>query len=353
MCTKKELFRDYYYLDCARVAFDRARVLAAVPVAADVVCFEGTRNMLAILVSTLTYNAFSGLVHRPPMITRHGRAIICKKAEADDEMSKLLGSLNAGMNSWSDFADNNLPADNKQTPKTKNAGRQKTKRKGKDGKLYLRDGPKRPAKATKLAAKRKASADSTTDLDAAISNAEALNNKNARVRIEESKAGGKKLTIIRGLESMPSEQSREILKGMKQALAVGGRVTAQGQLEIQGSHAEMCMLRLQKAGFTDVKLAGGAGNARSAKPAWNAPKEVRELAETRRRDAKRADAKAKEAKRNAARAPSAVAAKMLDQLRASEQQEVAKLRRSDLPKAEKRLVKEKLARIQQRIAEAS
>ena len=58
----------------------------------------------------------------------------------DDEQKKLLASLNSGMNSWSNFDDDAK----KIKPASKNAARQTTKRKGKDGKLYLRDGPKRP-----------------------------------------------------------------------------------------------------------------------------------------------------------------------------------------------------------------
>ena len=78
-----------------------------------------------------------------------------------------------------------------------------------------------------------------------------------------------------------------------------------------------------------------------------------ELAEATKRIAKRAEAKARDAERAAAQTPSAVAAKMLDQLRESEQQEAARLRRSDLPKAERRLAREKLERIQQRLADAA
>ena len=275
---------------------------------------------------------------------RHG-AVVCKGD--DEKTNQLIASLNAGMNSWSDFES----SEKKETKApTKNAANQKTKRKGKDGKLYLRDGPKRPPAMTKLALKRKSSIGSAA-IDAAIKNAEAMSS--TRVRIEESKAGGKKLTIIRGLEGLPKERSREILKDIKQALAVGGRVNKQGALEVQGAHADVCMLRLQKAGFGDVKLAGAAGSRQPGKPAWNAPREVRELAEATRRSAKRAEAKAKDAERAAARAPAAVAARMINQLRASEQQEAAKLRRSDLPKAERRSAKEKLERIQQRIADAS
>ena len=68
--------------------------------------------------------------------------------------------------------------------------------------------------------------------------------------------------------------------------------------------------------------------------------------------AKAAAGKRAEKARVAARAPAAVAAKMLAQLRASEQLEIAKLRRSDVPRAEKALAQEKLDRIQRRIAEA-
>lgn len=269
------------------------------------------------------------------MPARHSD-IACK-ADAD-ERERLLASLNAGMNSWSNFDDQSSGAAKK--PVTKNAGKQKTKRKGKDGKIYLRDGPKRPSQLTKLDKRRKGT------IDASVAAATAAAESSCCVRIEESKAGGKKLTTIRGLEALPSERSKGLLKALKTALAVGGRINGQAQLEIQGEHAEACLLRLKREGFVDVRLAGGAGSKKPGKVAWNAPKEVKEMAEKAAYDAKRTQ----ERKRKVERA-AAVATKLSSQLRASEQQELAKLRRSDVPKAEKAAAKKKLERIQQRIAD--
>lgn len=292
---------------------------------------------------------------QPPAAITHSRrlraTVVCKK-KADPWASLDTASLETAMYSFEDFDSD----DEENSGDMEGAHTKKTKRKGKDGNDYFRTGPKLSKRTTKLAAKGKES----NALDAATRNVETINTmdtmnimSNARLRIEERKKGGKKLTIIRGLALLPIERCKEILRDIKQALSVGGRVNAQGDLEIQGFHTDVCILRLKKAGFNDVKLSGGAGSKKPSKAAWNAPKEVRQLAEARKQSAKRAEAKAKEAKRAAARKPAAVAAKMLSQLRASEQQEVAKLRRSDLPKADKRLAKEKLERIQQRIAEAS
>jgi translation initiation factor 1 (eIF-1/SUI1) len=241
------------------------------------------------------------LAGSPPLgaVRTDHSAIACKASAADDDAKQLLASLNAGLNSWSDF-DAGAPA-LKPKASTKNAAKQKTKRKGRDGKVYLRDGPKRPAAPSRPAATRKASGVSSASIEAAIHSAESNLRANARVRNEESQAGGKKLTIIRGLERLPSDRARQILKGIKQALAVGGRLDSQGHLVVQGAHAEACLLRLQKAGFCDVQLAGGAGAAQTGKPAWNAPKELRQLSNAREQDAKRAAAVARGAKRNARR----------------------------------------------------
>ena len=125
---------------------------------------------------------------------------------------------------------------------------------------------------------------------------------------------------------------------------------ASGEIELQGAHAERVMLRLQKDGFADVKLSGGAG-AKQGAPAWNAPKEIRERAEA----AKRAERSAKKARAADARAarkqPAAMAEATLRQLRASEQQAAKLLSRSDLPPAERQAAKAKMERIQRRLAE--
>lgn len=275
--------------------------------------------------------------------------VVCKQrkptsSSADDEKQKqaaLIASLNMGMNSWSNFDDGN-----KKPATTKNAAKQKTNRKGKDGKVYLRDGPKRPPVVSKLA-KRRMSTDAIADTAAQV---ETLELK-APVRIEESKSGGgKRATTIRGLTS---DAANSVLKELKAALSVGGRVNARGDVEMQGAHAEVCLIRLQKAGYRDVRLAGGAGAKKTSAPMWNAPKEVKDRAAAQKQAAKGAELKKAEKARAAARTPAAVAAKMLTQLRASEQKEIAKLRRSDVPRAEKLLAQEKLDRIQQRIAESS
>ena len=276
---------------------------------------------------------------------------LCRATDEDEsERKKLLASLSASMNSWNEF-DEPRASSEKKSP-SNNAAKQNTKRKGKDGKLYLRDGSKRPAGVTKLSKRRM-----STRAAAAPSNAEGMapgQPTRFPVRVEESKSGGpgKKMTTIRGLESLPNEQVREILKGMKTALAVGGRISSDGALELQGAHGELCMLRLQAAGFDDVKLAGGAGGKRGRPPAWNAPKEVRERAAAAKRAASDTKQATAHAERAAARSPGRVAAKMLKQLKLSEQEETAKLRRSDLPKAERQLAKEKLERIQRRLAGA-
>jgi translation initiation factor 1 (eIF-1/SUI1) len=268
--------------------------------------------------------------------------IACKQRKAanneDDQRRELLASLNAGMNSWTNFNDEHA-----RSP-SKNAAKQKTKRKGKDGKLYLRDGPKRPADKAKPTRRPMSTASSRSP--------PAGDGTEHKVRIEESKSGGagKRTTTVRGL---PSDAAKAIVKELKAALSVGGRVNARGELELQGAHGEVVMLRLLKAGYGDVRLAGGAGSSSKRQtPVWNAPKEVRERAAAQKQAEQLAKQKRAEEERAAARSPAAVATRMLAQLRASEAIEVAKLRRSDVPKEEKRLAQAKLERIQRRIDEA-
>lgn len=263
-------------------------------------------------------------------------------ASTGDEQQNMLASLTASMNSWSDFD----TAPSTSAPKTKNSAKQKTKRKGKDGKIYLRDGPKRNAAVSKLD-KRRMSTDASTGAPPDVAGT------TSKVRIEESKSGGagKKTTIIRGL---PGEEAKSVLKEMKAAFSVGGRVNARGEVELQGTHAEVCLIRLQKAGYADVRLAGGAGAKKgSAAAKWNAPKEVKDRAAAQKQRAQETKQKQAEKARRAANSPAAVNAKMLAQLRASEQIEVQKLRRSDVPQKEKQQAKEKLERIQRRIDEAT
>ena len=169
-------------------------------------------------------------VRTPMFIEFRVGTIVCKQkrraassSAEDDERKKLLASLNSGMNSWSNFDDDAK----KIKPASKNAARQTTKRKGKDGKLYLRDGPKRPKTVSKLDKRRMStsSADGvpTPDIDDARAG--------SKVRIEESKSGGagKKTTIIRGI---PAGAAKPLLKELKAALSVGGRVNADGHVEV-------------------------------------------------------------------------------------------------------------------------
>lgn len=271
------------------------------------------------------------------------RAIVLLRKSAappDDEQErqrKLVESLNIGMNSWNSFEE---PTSKKKAA-TKNAAKASTKRHGKDGKIYLRDGPKRKGPSvTRAPARRKSTSSSTPS---ATAPAEAT----LRVRIEESN----KLTVIKGLESLPLQQSQAMLKELKQALAVGGRVHATGELELKGAHAERVMLRLQRQGWKDVKLSGGAGAKQGSALAWNAPKDIRERAEAAKRDALRAKKAKAAAERERRKSPAAVAEATLKQLRRSERDTSKMLKRSDLPKAERKALQAKMERILQRLEE--
>ena len=163
------------------------------------------------VVRALGLQRTCAVVLRAPPV--HQLSVVHCRADEDERKKQLLASLNAGMNSWKDF-DSAEP----KPPATKNAGKQRTKRKGKDGKVYLRDGPKRPAKATKFGSRQRRS----DVADVSIATATAAAESSCRVRIEESKAGGKKITIVRGLEALlvrcdaddgPDELRRDVVHG--------------------------------------------------------------------------------------------------------------------------------------------
>ena len=72
------------------------------------------------------------------------------------------------------------------------------------------------------------------------------------VRIEEQ--GGKKgrqSTVVRGLETLPRGEATVLLKKLKTAVSVAGRVLPGGELELQGAHAELVRLELERARCRD------------------------------------------------------------------------------------------------------
>jgi translation initiation factor 1 len=171
-----------------------------------------------------------------------------------------------------------------------------------------------------------------------------------RVRIEETRKGrgGKTATVITGL-NLSTEESQALVKRLKAALSVGGRVEQDGSISIQGNHGATLQLRLQEDGYRDVKLAGGASTAgkKGAKSlAWNAPKALRNKAEEEKKEALRKKELAAKAERAARKSPEAVKRAKETQARKSEGQVLQMLEQLPASEVDKRAELEaKLARI--------
>jgi len=268
-------------------------------------------------------------------------------------MAALLKSLNAGLNSWTDFDDSSSAAPPPPAPGAGVSKKRAASGKSKAAKAYLRKGPKRdsPLKSRLMSTSSAGgSADATSDRA-----------QPARVRIEETgSAKGRQATVVRGLEALPQAEASALLKVLKTMCSVGGKLRADGSLEIQGPQAERVLLELQRRGYADVKLTGGAASRRVSpkgrplKPAWNAPKEVRERAEAAEAAARGEKAAAAAAARRAKKSESQLGARKLSQLRKSKELAQAKIvaaRAVGAGKAEVRGLEEKLVRILRMIEE--
>ena len=289
----------------------------------------------------------------------------------------LVADLNSAINDWSDFEDSAAPP-----PPPPGAG-VKAKRaasgKSKAAKGYLRKGPKKKSPLAALGARAKSTSAAAAAADGsrpaageaqpstvgevgwAAVGAIGGNTQEARVRIEESgSAKGRQATIIRGLEAAPRAEATEVLRQLKLAVSVGGKLRGDGAIEIQGAHADTVQLLLERQGYQDVRLSGGAASRRLSakgkplKPAWNAPKPLRERAAVAEKQAAAAKAKAAKAAQTAKRSASAVKGAKLSQLRKSEVLAAAGLTAAKAVgagKGEVRKLEEKLARIRRMIVE--
>eukprot|EP00293_Proteomonas_sulcata_P004270 CAMPEP_0184319150 /NCGR_PEP_ID=MMETSP1049-20130417/106758_1 /TAXON_ID=77928 /ORGANISM="Proteomonas sulcata, Strain CCMP704" /LENGTH=145 /DNA_ID=CAMNT_0026639169 /DNA_START=210 /DNA_END=644 /DNA_ORIENTATION=+ len=133
----------------------------------------------------------------------------------------LAAKLKAGLNSWS-------------PEEQEDPGSRPAKGKGKKKKI-----PIKPAKGAATARGEKPK--------------EPVARADMKVRVETTDAGrkGKKVTLIKGIESLPKDEAKALVKKLKTAISVGGKVSEDGEVEIQGEHAEFCAKVLKQEGFKD------------------------------------------------------------------------------------------------------
>ena len=65
------------------------------------------------------------------------------------------------------------------------------------------------------------------------------------------------MTVVKGLELLPDDEKKALLKLLKKAVAGGGSVSDRGDLEVQGEHTDTVLELLVAEGFTNSKISGG------------------------------------------------------------------------------------------------
>ena len=201
------------------------------------------------------------------------RGCLTRHAATEDDLRALAEKLKQSMNSLKGFDD--LEPENKRAKvqhfmdltgtKDKVAAEAKLENYGWNAEQAAKDG--------KTYAPKKAVPEKKNDKNIRVAIAKAAVERGAllptaktpvsrcdyvcRIEVSKNGRGGKTVTVINGLEILPVEDKKALLKKLKSAVAGGGNIGDNGNLEVQGEHAETLHKIMVAEGFTDCKISGG------------------------------------------------------------------------------------------------
>lgn len=238
--------------------------------AARTVCFA------LVLSGAVSVQAWTGHLsvarHQFPGSARHqlrGCALSRghRALTAHDDLQSLAEKLKQGLNSFKDFDDPEPETKRAKVQhyldvtgsKDKAAAEATLEKYGYQVEAALKDG-KTAVVANKRGGKKKKIAIGKAAVERGAQPSQAPASRSDFVcRVEASKngRGGKTVTTVNGLELLPIEDKKTLLKALKNAVAGGGSISDSGGLEVQGEHAETVVKILKAQGFTNCKIAGG------------------------------------------------------------------------------------------------
>eukprot|EP00961_Rhodomonas_salina_P205556 2774789-Rhodomonas_salina.1 len=209
----------------------------------------------------------------PPTVGGGRGAKVCRLA-ADNDLESLAEKLRKSMNSFKDFDEPEPETKRAKVQhfldvtgtKDKVAAEAKLKQFEWDVEQAVKDGRTYTQKMAKLLNKKgKVKKVKVAIAKAAIARGAAPPPKApasrgdyvCRIEVSQNGRGGKTVTMVNGLELLPVEDKKVLLKKLKNAVAGGGNLSDNGGLEVQGEHAETVRKIMGAEGFSNCKISGG------------------------------------------------------------------------------------------------